>query len=81
MNSNYANLIWIHGRNATSVICSFEYGKSLTKANEMNVDISCGRIQWNREHDLYLCEGPSIVVGRKGAAGEVTIVKIIFGPL
>jgi len=84
MNSNYhkSNLdSWTQCN--VGDICSFEYGKSLTKANrnECGIYPVVGSSGIVGKHDLYLCEGPSIVVGRKGAAGEVTIVKDNFWPI
>lgn len=52
---------------------SLEYGKPLKKANrkggEFPVFGSNGIVGY---HDEYLVEGPFIIVGRKGSAGEVT---------
>ncbi len=53
-------------------ICSFEYGKPLPEDNRLPglypVMGSNGRVGFHKE---YLVEGPVIVVGRKGSAGEV----------
>jgi len=64
-------------------LVSFEYGKSLTKSNrnregEYPVIGSNGIVGY---HNNYICEGPGIVVGRKGAAGEVTYIKRDFWPI
>ncbi|MBS1786752.1 MAG: restriction endonuclease subunit S [Acidobacteria bacterium] len=54
-------------------VCEFEYGKGLVKANRNetgDVDVfgSNGRVG---SHSEYLVEEPCLIVGRKGAAGEV----------
>jgi len=54
-------------------LLAFEYGKSLTKSarsdnGEYPVFGSSGVVGL---HDVYLVEGPVIIVGRKGAAGSV----------
>lgn len=54
-------------------ILSLEYGKPLKETNrdggEYPVFGSNGIVGW---HSKYLVEGPFIIVGRKGSAGEVT---------
>ena len=54
-------------------VCSFEYGKSLTKESReetgiYNVFGSNGIVG---KHSSYLVNEPCVIVGRKGAAGEV----------
>jgi type I restriction enzyme, S subunit len=54
-------------------VCEFEYGKSLTKNSryengEFPVYGSNGIVGY---HNEYLVPAPSIIVGRKGAAGEI----------
>jgi type I restriction enzyme S subunit len=58
-------------------VCEFFYGKGLTKSQrnqkgEYPVYGSNGIVG---SHDEYFVEGPCIVIGRKGAAGEVHISK------
>ncbi|MGB4594673.1 MAG: N-6 DNA methylase [Anaerolineaceae bacterium] len=57
-------------------ILSLEYGKPLKEANrkggEYPVYGSNGIVGW---HSDFLVEGPFIIVGRKGSAGEVTFSK------
>ncbi|MEI6545303.1 MAG: restriction endonuclease subunit S, partial [Methylococcales bacterium] len=56
-------------------VCSLEYGASLPKEKRIDgtypVVGSNGITGW---HDQYLIEGPAIIVGRKGSAGEVTLI-------
>ena len=63
----------------------FEYGKGLPKKqrNEtgsypMSCTASNGIVGF---HDEYLVEGPAIIVGRKGAAGEVAFEKKNLWPI
>ncbi|OLY90768.1 type I restriction enzyme, S subunit [Cnuella takakiae] len=61
----------------------FEYGKALKKENRNGegsyaVMGSNGIVGY---HDEYLIKGPGIVVGRKGAAGEVTYIESDFWPI
>ena len=54
-------------------IVEFEYGKGLPKKSRNengNIPVygSNGRVGY---HDIYLVEGPVLIVGRKGTAGEV----------
>jgi len=67
---SYANVKW--PMVAFTDICTLEYGASLPKAKRkpgpFPVVGSNGIAGW---HDSYLIEGPVIVVGRKGSAGEV----------
>ncbi len=57
-------------------VCTLEYGASLPKEKRVNgpypVVGSNGITGWHSQH---LIEGPAIVVGRKGSAGEVTWIK------
>jgi type I restriction enzyme M protein len=57
-------------------VCSFEYGKPLPENQRITgsypVMGSNGRVGF---HNEYLVEGPVIVVGRKGSAGEVVWEK------
>lgn len=57
-------------------VCTLEYGASLPK--DKRVDGAFPVVGSNGVtgyHDDYLIEGPAIVVGRKGSAGEVTFIK------
>lgn len=61
----------------------FEYGKALKKENRNGegsyaVMGSNGIVGY---HNEYLIKGPGIVVGRKGAAGEVTYIESDFWPI
>ena len=54
-------------------VCEFIYGKGLTKSNrnesgKFPVYGSNGIVGY---HNEYLVEGPCLIIGRKGAAGEV----------
>jgi len=53
-------------------VCTFEYGKSLPEKNrqpgEYPVMGSNGRVGF---HNVFLVEGPTIIIGRKGSSGEV----------
>ena len=57
-------------------VCTLEYGASLRKQDRIEgpypVMGSNGVSGW---HNEYLIEGPAIIVGRKGWAGEVTYVE------
>lgn len=57
-------------------VCTLEYGASLRKQDRIEgpypVMGSNGVSGW---HNEYLIEGPAIIVGRKGSAGEVTYVE------
>jgi type I restriction enzyme, S subunit len=64
-------------------VCSFEYGKALKndlrkQEGEFPVVGSNGRIGF---HDRFLVSGPGVVIGRKGAAGEVCFVPSDFWPI
>jgi type I restriction enzyme M protein len=56
-------------------VCSLEYGASLPEkdriAGEFPVVGSNGITGW---HNKFLIEGPAIIVGRKGSAGEVVYI-------
>lgn len=54
-------------------IIEFEYGKSLTKSsrNESGVFPVLGSSGIVGYHNEYLVEAPVLIVGRKGAVGEV----------
>jgi type I restriction enzyme M protein len=57
-------------------VCTLEYGASLPK--EKRVDGPYPVVGSNGitgYHNEYLVEGPAIVVGRKGSAGEVTLIE------
>ncbi len=57
-------------------VCTLEYGASLPK--EKRVDGPYPVVGSNGitgYHNAYLIEGPAIVVGRKGSAGEVTLIE------
>jgi len=57
-------------------VLSLEYGKSLTEEERTNKGFpvvgSNGIIGYHQE---YLVEGPCIIIGRKGSAGEITYVE------
>ena len=64
-------------------VCSFEYGKALKAANRKKggkfpVLGSNGCVGF---HDTYLVNGPGVVIGRKGAAGEISFVGKDFWPI
>jgi type I restriction enzyme S subunit len=64
-------------------VCSFEYGKALKAANRKiggNFPVlgSNGCVGY---HDAYLVNGPGVVIGRKGAAGEISFVGKNFWPI
>jgi type I restriction enzyme M protein len=57
-------------------VCTLEYGASLPK--EKRVDGPYPVVGSNGitgYHSKYLVEGPAIIVGRKGSAGEVTLIE------
>lgn len=64
-------------------IYDFEYGKALKKEkrNTKGFVPVLGSNGVVGLHDDFLVKGPGIVVGRKGAAGEVTFVKEDFWPI
>ena len=64
-------------------VCSFEYGKALKASVRNNkgkfpVFGSNGCVGF---HDKYLVDGPGIVIGRKGAAGEISFSSNNFWPI
>jgi len=64
-------------------VCSFEYGKAL-KAELRHNDGSFPVVGSNGcvgFHNECLVKGPGIVIGRKGAVGEVTFVSKNFWPI
>ncbi|WP_353227682.1 N-6 DNA methylase [Novosphingobium sp.] len=57
-------------------VCTLEYGSSLPKSDRRDGPfLVMGSNGVTGYHDEYTVEGPAIVVGRKGSAGEVTWVK------
>ena len=55
------------------VVCTLEYGASLPKTARRDGPFPVmGSNGVTGFHDEYLVEGPAIIVGRKGSAGEVT---------
>lgn len=53
-------------------VCTLEYGKSLPKRDRRQGKYPVmGSNGISGYHDEYLIEGPAIIVGRKGSAGEV----------
>lgn len=60
-------------------LMSFNYGKGLKESERLEGDypvVSSSGIQGT--HNSYFCDGPGIVVGRKGNVGEVTWVDKNF---
>ena len=56
-------------------VCTLEYGASLPKAKRVPGPFPVvGSNGITGFHNSFLIEGPAIVVGRKGSAGEVTLV-------
>ena len=56
-------------------VCTLEYGASLPKAKRVHGPYPVvGSNGITGFHDSFLIEGPAIVVGRKGSAGEVTLI-------
>ncbi|MEY4592492.1 MAG: hypothetical protein RIR18_1387 [Pseudomonadota bacterium] len=57
-------------------VCTLEYGASLPKTSRVDGPYPVlGSNGITGYHNEYLIEGPAIVVGRKGSAGEVTFVS------
>ena len=57
-------------------VCSLEYGASLPKKARMDGPFPVmGSNGISGYHNKYLIEGPAIIVGRKGSAGEVVYVE------
>jgi len=56
-------------------VCTLEYGSALPKGQRIDGPYPVmGSNGISGFHDKYLIEGPAIIVGRKGSAGEVTWV-------
>jgi type I restriction enzyme S subunit len=72
---------WVEVKLGT--LFEFEYGKGLTKKqrNENGTIPVYGSNGIVGFHDEFLVEGPVLIVGRKGAAGEVAISKINCWPI
>jgi len=63
-------------------VCTLEYGKGLPKKKRVDGPYPVmGSNGTSGYHNEYLVEGPGIVVGRKGSAGEVTYVEDHFFPI
>ena len=57
-------------------VCTLEYGASLPKEKRVEGPYPViGSNGITGYHNEYLIEGPAIVVGRKGSAGEVTLIE------
>ena len=57
-------------------VCTLEYGASLPKNKRVKGPYPVmGSNGVSGYHNEYLIEGPSVIVGRKGSAGEVTYVE------
>ena len=57
-------------------VCTLEYGSSLPKEKRVEGPYPVvGSNGITGYHNDYLVEGPAIVVGRKGSAGEVTLIE------
>ncbi len=57
-------------------VCTLEYGSSLPKEKRLDGPFPVvGSNGITGYHNDYLVEGPTIVVGRKGSAGEVTFIE------
>ena len=57
-------------------VCTLEYGASLPKKKRVDGHIPVmGSNGISGYHNEYLIEGPAIIVGRKGSAGEVTYIN------
>ena len=63
-------------------VCTLEYGTSLPKKKRVDGPYPVmGSNGISGYHSEYLIEGPGIVVGRKGSAGEVKYVENNFFPI
>ena len=63
-------------------ICTLEYGSSLPKKKRVDGPYPVmGSNGISGYHDEYLIEGPAIIVGRKGSAGEVVFVETNCFPI
>jgi len=57
-------------------VCTLEYGSSLPKEKRVDGPFPVvGSNGITGYHNNYLVDGPTIVVGRKGSAGEVTLIE------
>ena len=57
-------------------VCTLEYGVSLPKSNRVEGTFPVvGSNGITGYHNDFLIEGPTIVIGRKGSAGEVTLIQ------
>ena len=57
-------------------VCTLEYGASLPKAKRVDGSFPVvGSNGITGYHSDFLIEGPAIVIGRKGSAGEVTFIQ------
>ena len=57
-------------------VCTLEYGTSLRRKDRINGPYPVmGSNGVSGYHNTYLIQGPAIIVGRKGSAGEVNYVK------
>ena len=57
-------------------VCTLEYGSSLPKEKRVEGPYPVvGSNGITGYHNEYLVEGPAIIVGRKGSAGEVTLIE------
>jgi len=65
-----------------SNVLSLEYGKALKEVNRNNGNVAVyGSNGITGYHDKKLVDGPGIVVGRKGSAGEVIYSEADFFPI
>ena len=63
-------------------VCTLEYGASLPKKNRADGPYPVmGSNGISGYHDEYLIQGPAIIVGRKGSAGEVTYINTDCFPI
>ena len=63
-------------------VCTLEYGSSLPKKKRADGPYPVmGSNGISGYHDEYLIEGPAIIVGRKGSAGEVVFVETNCFPI
>ena len=63
-------------------VCTLEYGASLPKKNRVDGPYPVmGSNGISGYHNEYLINGPAIIVGRKGSAGEVTYINCDCFPI
>ena len=63
-------------------VCTLEYGASLPKAKRVEGSFPVvGSNGITGYHSDFLIEGPAIVIGRKGSAGEVTFIQANCFPI